>query len=115
MTATSGPPDPPCPFDPPGPAGPTRPLVRRCSRHRHGDQCAETPAERRALLRKGNLATVEQVRAFYARPWAEGDADSIDRGFICECGGTACDASVVLTVGAVAAEPALAPGHAPVR
>ena len=77
--------------------------------------CAETPAERRALLRKGNLATVEQVRAFYARPWAEGDADSIDRGFICECGGTSCDASVVLTVGAVAAEPALAPGHAPVR
>jgi hypothetical protein len=76
---------------------------------------AESPAERRALLREGNLAQVEQVRAFYARPWAEGEADTIDRMFICECGDPACTASVVLTVGAVAAEPALAPGHAPVR
>jgi gluconate kinase len=75
---------------------------------------AGSPAERRALLREGNLAQVEQVRAFYARPWAEGDPDTVDRMFICECGDPGCDASVVLTVGAVAAEPALAPGHAPV-
>jgi hypothetical protein len=76
---------------------------------------AEAPAERRALLREGNLAIVEQVRAFYARPWADGDADSIDRAFVCECGDTACDASVMLTVGVVAAQPVLAPGHTPVR
>ena len=76
---------------------------------------AESPAERRALLRDGNLATVEQIRAYYARPWANGNADTIDRMFICECGDPACDASVVLTVGVVAAEPALALGHTPVR
>jgi cytidylate kinase len=74
---------------------------------------AETPTERRALLREGNLAQVEQVRAFYARPWAEGNADAVDRMFICECGDPTCTASVVLTVGAVAAEAALAPGHEP--
>jgi hypothetical protein len=72
---------------------------------------AESLVERRELLREGNLAQVEQVRAFYARPWAEGDADAIDRIFICECGDPACTANVVLTVGAVAAHPALAPGH----
>jgi hypothetical protein len=47
---------------------------------------AQTIRERRAPLREANVATVEQVRAFYARPWAEADADSIDRAFICECG-----------------------------
>ncbi len=74
---------------------------------------AETPAERRALLREANLAIVEQIRAFYARPWADGDADSTDRSFVCECGDPACEESVVLAVGAVAAGPALAPGHMP--
>jgi DNA polymerase III delta prime subunit len=73
---------------------------------------AQTIRERRALLREANVATVEQVRAFYARPWAEGDADSIDRAFICECGEPACEASVMRSVGAVAAGPAVAPGHA---
>jgi dephospho-CoA kinase len=75
--------------------------------------CAETPDERRALLREGNLAHVEQIRAFYARPWADGDAEMIERMFICECGDPACDASVVRAVGATAAAPALAPGHDP--
>jgi gluconate kinase len=74
---------------------------------------AESRAERRALLREGNLAQVEQVRAFCARPWADGDAGSVERAFVCECGDPACDASVVLTVAAATAEPALAPGHAP--
>lgn len=77
--------------------------------------CAATAGERRALLREGNLAHVEQIRAFYARPWADGDAETVERMFICECGDPACDASVTLTVGVVGAEPALAPGHAPVR
>ena len=74
---------------------------------------AETRDERRALLREANLAVVEQVRGFYARPWAVGDAETIDKAFLCECGDPACDESIVLTVGAVAREPALAPDHTP--
>lgn len=61
----------------------------------------------------GNLAIVEQVRAYHARRWAKGDASSTSRAFVCECGDPACEADVVTTVGSVAAEPALAPGHAP--
>jgi hypothetical protein len=72
---------------------------------------AETTAERRALLREANLAQVEQIRAFFARPWADGDAEMAERAFLCECGDPACEASVVRTVAAAAAEPALAPGH----
>jgi hypothetical protein len=49
----------------------------------------ETGAERRALLREANLAIVEQVRGYFARPWATGDSE----------------------VAAVAAGPALAPAH----
>lgn len=76
---------------------------------------AETGAERRALLREANLAQVEQVRAHFARPWADGDADAVERSFVCECGEPSCEASVVLTVAGAAAGPALAPGHAAVR
>lgn len=76
---------------------------------------AETAAERRALLREANLAQVAQIRAFFARPWADGDAETSERLFICECGDPACEASVALSVGAVAAEPALAPGHTPMQ
>lgn len=72
---------------------------------------AETSAERRALLRDANTAIAAQVRAFYARPWAEGEADSVIRAFLCECGNRACDASVELAVGALSSEPVLAPGH----
>lgn len=76
---------------------------------------AETGDERRALLREANLAQVEQVRAYFARPWADGDADTTERSFVCECGEPGCEASVVVTVGRAAAGPALAPGHVPVR
>ncbi|HEX9351333.1 MAG TPA: hypothetical protein VF877_08680 [Gaiellaceae bacterium] len=72
--------------------------------------CAETLAERRALLREANAATAQQVRAYYARPWAAGDADSAFRSFLCECGDPSCEASVELAVDA-SAEPVLAPGH----
>ncbi len=71
---------------------------------------AETLAERRALLREANEATAQQVRAYYARPWAVGDADSTVRSFLCECGNPSCEASVELAVGA-SAGPVLAPGH----
>ena len=80
----------------------------------HGP-CAETPAERRALLREGNLAQVEQIRAFYARPWADGDPEATERLWICECGDPACTADVRLTVAAAAVGPALAPEHQSVR
>lgn len=72
---------------------------------------AETLAERRALIREGNAAIEAQVRAYYARPWAEGDADSVVREFVCECGNTGCDASVQLAVRAFSSGPVLAPGH----
>lgn len=72
---------------------------------------AETAEARRALLREANLAHVHQVRSFYARPWADGDADSTERTFVCECGDPSCDADAVATVAAAATAPVLAPGH----
>jgi DNA polymerase III delta prime subunit len=65
----------------------------------------------KALLREANEAVVAQVRAFYARPWADGDAEAVERAFVCECGDPECEASVVTTVAAAAAAPLLAPGH----
>lgn len=73
--------------------------------------CAETRAERRALLREANEAIVAQVRGYHARPWAEGDAESVVREFLCECGSTTCHASVPVTVAAAMAGPVLAPRH----
>jgi hypothetical protein len=72
---------------------------------------AETVAERRVLLRDANAATASQVRGYYARPWADGDADSVIRAFVCECGDAGGYASVKLAVGALSAEPVLARGH----
>jgi hypothetical protein len=72
---------------------------------------AETLAERRRLLRESNEAIAEQVRAYYARPWADGDAASVVRTFVCECGDPRCETDVELAVGALSVEPALAPGH----
>jgi hypothetical protein len=72
---------------------------------------AETRAERRVLLREANEAIVAQVRGYYARPWAEGDAESVVREFLCECGSTACHASVHVPVATVLAGAVLAPGH----
>ena len=40
-----------------------------------------------------------------------GRPDGDRAGFICECGDPACDLSVLLPVGQVAAAPALAPDH----
>jgi hypothetical protein len=72
---------------------------------------AEELTARRALLREANAAIVAQVRGYHARPWAEGDADTVVRTFVCECGDRGCAARVELAVGAVAAGPVLAPGH----
>jgi hypothetical protein len=72
---------------------------------------AETRAGRRALLREANEAIVAQVRGYYARQWAEGDAESVVREFLCECGSTACHTSVHVAVATVLAGAVLAPGH----
>jgi hypothetical protein len=72
---------------------------------------AETATERRELLRDATAAIAAQVREYYARPWAEGEADSVIRAFLCECADPACDASVELAVGALSAKPVLAAGH----
>jgi hypothetical protein len=72
---------------------------------------AETGAERRRLLREGNEAIVAQVRGYYARPWAEGEADQVVRTFVCECGERSCAASVEVPVGVAAAAPVIAAGH----
>lgn len=72
---------------------------------------AETPAERRALLREATVAIATQVSDYHARPWAERDADDVMREFQCECGDPACDTSVRLSVGELSAAGVLAPGH----
>ena len=72
---------------------------------------AETSEGRQALLREGNEAIAAQVRGYYARPWADGDAESTVRTFNCECGDTSCEASVDLAVGDLADGPVLAPRH----
>ncbi|HYZ77645.1 MAG TPA: hypothetical protein VE596_09750 [Gaiellaceae bacterium] len=72
---------------------------------------AETCTERQALLREANEAIAAQVRAYYARPWAEGDAESVVRELVCECGATSCDARVRVPVGALADAPLLSQAH----
>jgi hypothetical protein len=72
--------------------------------------CADTLEERRALLREANEAVVEQVRGYFARPWAQGDPEQVVRSFLCECGETRCSETVSVTV-EVAAEPVYAAGH----
>ncbi len=72
---------------------------------------ARTRDERRALLREANEAIVAQVRGYHARPWADGDSEAVLRTFACECGDPDCEVDLQLTVAAVAAGPALAPGH----
>ena len=66
--------------------------------------------ERRALLREANAAIADQVRGYWARPWADGDAEAVVQEFLCECGEAECVASIRLTV-AAAAEGAIAPEH----
>ena len=72
---------------------------------------AESVAARQALLREANEAIVAQIRGYYARPWADGDAETVVREFLCECGDPACESSVEAPVGRLAAAPAFAPGH----
>lgn len=76
---------------------------------------AETVAERRELLRYANEAVVSQVRAYLARPWTTGDAETFMRDFVCECDDPECDTLVELPVAAYSraadAGPVRAEGH----
>ncbi len=72
---------------------------------------AETLAERRALLREANEAIASQVRGFYGRPWVNGDPEAVVRELVCECGDSACAASVLIQLGALSSGAVLAPGH----
>jgi hypothetical protein len=72
---------------------------------------AEDAVERRTLLREANEAIVAQVRGYYARPWAEGDADDVRRTFLCECGDPVCEEDVETNVAAASRAPVLAPRH----
>ena len=78
----------------------------------HAGPRAESRTDRRALLREANLAAAAQVRGYFARPWAEGDAEAVVRTFLCECGDAECTETLALPVGAAAAAPVHAAGHA---
>jgi hypothetical protein len=51
---------------------------------------ARDAAERRALLREQNDALADQVRGYFARPWAVGDPADAVVPFVCECGEVDC-------------------------
>lgn len=68
---------------------------------------AGAAADRRLLLREMNLDVVEQVRGYFARPWASGNADDAVQSFVCECGDPACEAEETRTVAEAAAGPVL--------
>jgi hypothetical protein len=70
---------------------------------------AASVEDRRALLRETNEAIVAQVHGYHARPWADGNPDTVVRRFVCECGDPACEIDLELRVGQVAAGSAL--GH----
>lgn len=72
---------------------------------------AETTGARAALAREVNLATVDQVRGYWARPWADGDPEAAHSTFWCECGGWDCTSELRRSIAEVAAGPLLAPGH----
>jgi hypothetical protein len=64
----------------------------------HGPHARSRP-ERQALVREQNLATIEQVRGFFGRPWATGDPDQQVVSLVCECGDPACTAQIPVRVG----------------
>jgi len=72
---------------------------------------ARSVGGRRELLREANLDIVEQVRGYYARPWARGGPEAVVRSFICECGVTTCESFVTTSVALAAARPVIEVGH----
>ena len=73
---------------------------------------AATAAERRQLLREANLDVVNQVRGYYARPWAVGDPEAVVRSFICECGNPECQSFVEASVADADRGPVILTGDA---
>ena len=81
--------------------------VDAAERHFAAQLEAGVPGDRAALMREANLDLVEQVRTAVSRPWHEGDVETIERDFYCECGDATCVALVRTTVGRAAAAPVL--------
>ncbi|HEY7024351.1 MAG TPA: hypothetical protein VH371_05245 [Candidatus Limnocylindrales bacterium] len=72
---------------------------------------ATTVTKCRHLVREANLDIVNQVRGYYARPWAAGDPEAVVRAFLCECGATNCEAFVDATVGDASSNRVIEVGH----
>jgi hypothetical protein len=72
---------------------------------------ARSVDERRVLLREANLDIVDQVRGYYARPWAQGNPEAVVRSFICECAVTTCESFVASSVRLAAARPVMEASH----
>jgi len=71
---------------------------------------ATTVSERRRLLRDANLDIVNQVRGYYARPWAVGNPEAVVRTFVCECGNPGCQSFVEASVADVDRGPVFVTG-----
>ena len=54
---------------------------------------------------------MNQVRGYYARPWAVGNPEAVVRDFICECGHRSCETLVQVLVGGAADSPVLSTEH----
>ncbi len=78
---------------------------------------AATIFERRALIREGNSAIVEQYRAGLARPWSRTQPREVIRTYDCECARPGCIGLVDLALNEVPdpfsarSSAILAPGH----
>ena len=76
---------------------------------------AETPEERRALLRYANDAVVAQARGFLSRVGTPADLEVFTRVFVCECGNPRCEEDLEMPVAAferaAAAGAVTAPRH----
>ncbi len=72
---------------------------------------ATTDAERGALSRYANAATVTRYETYFARPWTVGAAETTLVEFDCECGRRGCAARVELAIGDFPSGPLIAPAH----
>lgn len=92
-------------------------IERACRGWIRRQPAATTIRERRALVREGNMAIVEQYRAGLARPWSRAQPGEVIRTYDCECARPGCVRLVELALKEVpepfsARSPAiLAPGH----
>ncbi|CAM3105170.1 AAA family ATPase [Stackebrandtia soli] len=67
--------------------------------------------QRAELLRASNQAIVDQVRGFFARPWAVGNAETQRATLDCECGGAECLDTVDVVIGELSDVPLISDDH----